>query len=448
MFPASAAVVGAGLAGCECAVALADAGIPVTLFEMKPLRFSGAHVGSDFAELVCSNSFRSEDPHSAAGILKEEMRALGSLCMQAADATKVPAGKALAVDRQRFAAWMTARVSAHPGIRVERKEILSLGVPGDPYREAAPQGYDALIVAAGPLPGEALAASLAVLTGEDSLYFYDAVAPIVDGATLNREVVFAASRRNPEDGDYLNCPMNRDEYARFHAALTAGRRVPTRAFEDEKHFEGCMPIETLAERGFMTLAFGPMKPVGFIDPRTGERPFALLQLRPENLNRDMFNLVGCQTKLAYGEQERVFRLVPGLERAEFARLGSMHRNTFVNAPKVLAEDLSLKSAPGIFLAGQITGMEGYMESASCGLWLGRHLAARARGTYLPPPPPETALGALLEHLRAPNPHFQPSNAQFGLMPPLNAKARKPERRRLYAERAHARFRSWKDTHGI
>ncbi|MDR2605613.1 MAG: methylenetetrahydrofolate--tRNA-(uracil(54)-C(5))-methyltransferase (FADH(2)-oxidizing) TrmFO [Desulfovibrio sp.] len=448
MVPASAAVVGAGLAGCECAVALADAGIPVTLFEMKPLRFSGAHVGADFAELVCSNSFRSEDPYSAAGLLKEEMRALGSLCLQAADATRVPAGKALAVDRRRFAAWMTGRVSAHPGIRVERKEILSLGAPGDPYRDAAPRGYDALIVAAGPLPGEALAASLAALTGEDSLYFYDAVAPIVDGATLNREIVFAASRRNPEDGDYLNCPMNRDEYARFHAALATGRRFPARPFEDEKHFEGCMPVETLAERGFMTLAFGPMKPVGFIDPRTGERPFALLQLRPETLNRDMFNLVGCQTKLAYGEQERVFRLVPGLERAEFARLGSMHRNTFVNAPRVLAEDLSLKSAPGIFLAGQITGVEGYMESAACGLWLGRHLAARARGKTLSPPPQETALGALLGHLRAGNPHFQPSNAQFGLMPALNVKAGKAERKRLYAERARARFRSWKDTYGV
>jgi methylenetetrahydrofolate--tRNA-(uracil-5-)-methyltransferase len=368
--------------------------------------------------------------------------------MQAADATRVPAGNALAVDRQRFAAWMTARVSAHPGIRVERREILSLGAPGDPHRNTAPRGYDALLVTAGPLIGEAAAASLAALTGEDSLYFYDAVAPIVDGATLNREIVFAASRRNPEDGDYLNCPMTRDEYARFHAALVTGRRVPARAFEDEKHFEGCMPIETLAERGFMTLAFGPLKPVGFIDPRTGRRPFALLQLRPENLNRGMFNLVGCQTKLAHGEQERVFRLVPGLERAEFVRLGSMHRNTFVNAPRVLAEDLSLKSAPGIFLAGQLTGVEGYMESAACGLWLGRHLAARTRGACLPPPPPETALGALLGHLRAPNPHFQPSNAQFGLMPALDVKARKAERRRLYAERGRALFRSWQETYSV
>jgi methylenetetrahydrofolate--tRNA-(uracil-5-)-methyltransferase len=466
MFPASAAIIGAGLAGCECAVALADAGIPVTLFEMKPLRFSGAHSNPDFAELVCSNSFRSDDPHSAAGLLKEEMRALGSLCMQAADATGVPAGKALAVDRKRFAAAMTARVSTHPGIRVERREILSLGAPGDPCADPTLRGYDALIVAAGPLPGEALAASLAGLTGEDSLYFYDAVAPIVDGATLNRDIVFAASRRGrdaaglcrersgedcgeysptaapPGEGDYLNCPMNRDEYARFHAALLTGRRFQPHAFEDAKHFEGCMPVETLAERGFMTLAFGPMKPVGFTDPRTGKRPFALLQLRAENVNRDMFNLVGCQTKLAYGEQERVFRLVPGLERAEFVRLGSMHRNTFIDAPGVLAGDLSLRSAPGIFLAGQITGVEGYGESAACGLWLGRHLAARARGRSLPPPPPETALGALLGHLRVPGANFQPSNAQFGLMPPLEGRAGKAERKRRYAERARSAFRIW------
>jgi methylenetetrahydrofolate--tRNA-(uracil-5-)-methyltransferase len=446
MFPASAAVVGAGLAGCECAVALADAGIPVTLFEMKPLRFSGAHSNPDFAELVCSNSFRSEDPSSAAGILKEEMRALGSLCIQAADKARVPAGKALAVDRTLFASEVTARVSAHPGIRVERREILSLGAPGD--HDEAPRGYDALIVAAGPLPGEALAASLTGLTGEDSLYFYDAVAPVVDGATLNTDIVFAASRRRPEEGDYLNCPMNRDEYERFHAALLTGGRFPTRAFEDERHFEGCMPVETLAERGFMTLAFGPMKPVGFTDPRTGKRPFALLQLRPENLNRDMFNLVGCQTKLTYGEQERIFRLVPGLERAEFTRLGSMHRNTFVNAPRVLAGDLSLKSAPGIFLAGQITGVEGYMESAACGLWLGRRLAAEAGGKNLSPPPPETALGALLGHLRTPVPNFQPSNARFGLMPAPEGRAGKAERKRRYAERARAAFRTWTAENGV
>ncbi|MDR1947526.1 MAG: methylenetetrahydrofolate--tRNA-(uracil(54)-C(5))-methyltransferase (FADH(2)-oxidizing) TrmFO [Desulfovibrio sp.] len=442
MLPASAAVIGAGLAGCECAVALADAGIPVTLFEMKPLRFSGAHISPDFAELVCSNSFRSEDPHSAVGLLKEEMRDLGSLCMKAADAARVPAGKALAVDRKLFAAEMTARVSAHPGIRVERREIRSLGAPGDRNPDEAPQGYDVLIVAAGPLPGNDLAASLAGLTGEDSLYFYDAVAPVVDGATLNRDIIFAGSRRSSEDGDYLNCPMTREEYQRFHAALLTGRRFQAHAHEEEKHFEGCMPIETLAERGFMTLAFGPMKPVGFIDPRTGKRPFALLQLRPENLNRDMFNLVGCQTKLAHGEQERVFRLVPGLERVEFTRLGSMHRNTFVNAPKVLAGDLSLKSAPGVFLAGQITGVEGYVESAACGLWLGRCLAVKAGGKTLPPPPPESAMGALLAHLRAPNPNFQPSNAQFGLMPPLEIKAGKADRKRLYAERARSSFRSW------
>lgn len=444
----SVAIIGGGLAGCECALVLAEAGIAVTLFEMKPERFSEAHHNADLAELVCSNSFRSDAPDSAVGRLKREMRALGSACMATADLVRVPAGKALAVDRELFAARMTQKVAEHPNIRLERREIPSLTAgPGpEPYPLLAPFTY--VVVAAGPLASAGLAESLASFTGEEHLYFYDAIAPVVDGASVNMDIAFWGARYHPEDRDYLNCPMNREEYEAFCAALLEGRRVPARGFEKEEHFEGCMPVETLAERGPMTLAFGPLKPVGFTDPRTGARPFALLQLRAENANKTMFNLVGCQTKLAYGEQERVFRMVPGLERAEFARLGSMHRNTFVNAPKVLDSDLSLKNAPRIFLAGQITGVEGYVESAACGLWLGHGLAAAASGRTLSPPPVETALGALFGHLRTPAKRFQPSNVQFGLMPELGVRAGKANRKVLYAERAARAFLAWLEAEGL
>lgn len=437
----SVAVVGGGLAGCECALVLARSGARVTLYEMKPERFSPAHTNPMLAELVCSNSLRSDLPESAVGQLKREMRALGSAMMDCADATRVPAGKALAVDRERFAGAMTARVAAEPLITLERREIQFLSAEdGSLAPELA--GFDAVVIAAGPLASEPLAASLGRLTGEGRLYFYDAIAPVVDAASVNMDVAFWGSRYQPDDDDYLNCPMNKEEYTAFHAALLEGKRAPAREFEKETHFEGCMPIETLAERGFKTLAFGPMKPVGFTDPRTGLRPFALLQLRMENANRSMFNLVGCQTKLTYGEQERIFRMVPGLERAEFVRLGSMHRNTFVNAPKVLAPDLSLQSRPDIFLAGQITGVEGYVESAACGLWLGLSLAARAHGRSLSQPPQESALGALLAHLATPAKKFQPSNAQFGLMPELGVRAGKANRKALYAARAATAFLDW------
>ncbi|MDR0339588.1 MAG: methylenetetrahydrofolate--tRNA-(uracil(54)-C(5))-methyltransferase (FADH(2)-oxidizing) TrmFO [Desulfovibrio sp.] len=441
---ASAAVIGAGLAGCECALALADAGVAVTLFEMKPGRFSPAHTNADFAELVCSNSFRSDAPDSAVGRLKEEMRALGSVTMRAAAATRIPAGKALAVDRQLFAAEITRRVLAQPGVRVERRAIAALEAPGSGERNPELAAYDVTVVSAGPLASDELAASLGRLTGEEHLYFYDAIAPVVDGASVDMDIAFWGARYQPEDCDYLNCPMNREEYSAFRQALLDGGRVSAREFEEERHFEGCMPVEALAERGFMTLAFGPLKPVGFTDPRTGARPFALLQLRAEDANKSMFNLVGCQTKLTHGEQERIFRMAPGLARAEFVRLGSMHRNTFVNAPKALAPDLSLLAAPRVYLAGQITGVEGYVESAACGLWLGRQLAARACGFELPLPPEECALGALLAHLRRPARRFQPSNVQFGLMPDLGEKARKTKRKTLYAERAESAFGAWLD----
>ena len=443
MTVSSIAIIGGGLAGCECALVLADSGISVTIFEMKPERYSPAHSNRDLAELVCSNSFRSDAPDSAVGLLKQEMRQLGSVCMDVAEQVRVPAGKALAVDRELFSREVTARVERHPRICLVRKEVRTLNRPGEaPSPEL--DGFDAIVVAAGPLASEPLADSLIRLTGQEHLYFYDAIAPVVDKESINMDIAFWGARYEPENNDYLNCPMDREEYFAFREALLEGDKVAARAFEQETHFEGCMPAEALAERGEMTLAFGSLKPVGFTDPRTGRRPFALLQLRAENANKTMFNLVGCQTKLTYGEQARIFRMVPGLEQAEFVRFGSMHRNTFVNAPQVLAPDLSLLGASEIFLAGQITGVEGYVESAACGLWLGHSLAAKAQGKHLPPPPPETSLGALLQHLRTPSKRFQPSNVQFGLMPELGLKAKKANRKALYTERAALAFMEWKN----
>ncbi|WP_165064806.1 methylenetetrahydrofolate--tRNA-(uracil(54)-C(5))-methyltransferase (FADH(2)-oxidizing) TrmFO [Desulfovibrio sp. ZJ200] len=441
MQPTSIAVVGGGLAGCECALRLARAGLDVTLFEQKPAWRSPAHVSDDLAELVCSNSLRSDESTSGVGLLKAEMRALDSAFMAAADSCRVPAGKALAVDREAFARAMTARVAAEPHIRRVEQRVEALDDP-------ALAGFGTLVIAAGPLASEGLSASLAAALGTKHCYFYDAIAPIVWTHTLDRSVVFRGSRYGQEngepagEGDYLNCPMSREEYEVFYQALLTAQKTEARDFERQKHFEGCMPVEALAERGPRTLTFGPLKPVGFVDPRTGRRPWAVLQLRAEKTNSETCNLVGCQTKLKQAEQARVFRLVPGLARVEFARYGSMHRNTYVNAPDVLNADLSLKALPHVFLAGQITGVEGYVESAACGLWLGMLLTARARGVALPPPPPESALGALLRHLQTPARHFQPSNAHFGLMPELDEKARKKERKALYAARAQAAFAAW------
>ena len=434
-------VIGAGLAGCECTATLAAHGIPVILHEMKPDTFSPAHSSPNFAELVCSNSFRSNDPESAVGLLKQEMRELNSLSMTVAEEAKVPAGKALAVDRERFSSAMTQRVATMPGVTICQGEVTSLDDPAS----LTPDGTmpRAVIVAAGPLTSGALSQSLAALAGGESLYFYDAIAPIIMTESVNMDIAFWGARYNPEDTDYLNCPMEKDEYFAFYEALLAGEKVTAREFEQEKHFEGCMPIEALAERGPRTLTFGPLKPVGFTDPRTGRRPYALLQLRLENLNKSTVNMVGCQTKLTYGAQTTIFRMIPGLESAEFARFGSMHRNTFVNAPKVLAPNLSLKGHPGIYLAGQITGVEGYVESAANGLWLGLSLTASLNGNDLPPPPETTAIGALLRHLQTPVKHFQPSNVQYGLMPELGERVRKDSRKAQYAARARAAFAAWR-----
>lgn len=424
------AVIGGGLAGCECAMTLARAGRAVTVFEMKPHRMSPAHLSPQLGELVCSNSLRSDEAESAIGLLKREMESLGSLVIQAARATAVPAGKALAVDRELFADFVTKAMEAEALITVERREIASLDDP-------ALAGFGTIVVAAGPLASPELSESLAQAIGAGSLYFYDAIAPIVFAHSIDREKVFSQSRWEEGEGDYLNCPMEKDEYTAFHQALLDGEKVQPREFEKEIHFEGCMPVEALAERGFKTLVFGPLKPVGLTDPKTGRRPYAVVQLRPENAELTTYNLVGFQTKLKYPEQERVFRMIPGLEKAEFARLGSIHRNTYVDAPKVLTPGLELAARPGVFLAGQITGVEGYVESAACGLWLGHHLASG-----MTPPPEETALGALLAHLRRPVKKFQPSNVNYGLTPELTERAKKDSRKALYAARARKAWDLW------
>lgn len=429
-------IIGGGLAGCECALALARAGVASTIFECKPTLYSPAHVLPGLAELVCSNSLRSDEPVTAVGLLKVEMAELGSAIITAARETAVPAGKALAVDRDRFSENMTARIEAEPLVTLVRREIMGLADP-------ALAGFEAIVVAAGPLASERMAASLLETIGGEGLYFYDAIAPIVTTESVDMDKAFWASRWQDGEGDYLNCPMDKDEYLAFWNALLTARKVPSREFEKEIHFEGCLPIEAMAERGERTLTFGPMKPVGLTDPRTGRWPYAVVQLRPENVARSTMNLVGFQTKLVYGEQERVFRMIPALHAAEFTRLGSIHRNTFVNAPKVLNERLELLARPGVYLAGQITGVEGYVESAACGLWLGTQLGARlARGEELTPPPVVTSLGALLNHLRTPAKKFQPSNVNFGLTPPLEEKMKKANRKMAYPERARKAWGEW------
>ncbi|NDV19812.1 methylenetetrahydrofolate--tRNA-(uracil(54)-C(5))-methyltransferase (FADH(2)-oxidizing) TrmFO [Pseudodesulfovibrio sp. JC047] len=434
---AHVAIVGGGLAGTECAWQLAEAGIAVTLYEMKPGKRSEAHTEDGLAELVCSNSFRATGPAAAIGLLKEEMSSLGSLVMKAAFATQVPAGGALAVDRTLFSQYITDAIENHDSITVVHQEIQSLDA-------SELQGHDAVVIAAGPLASESLTESLMTAVGNQRLYFYDAIAPIISRDSVDFDKAFWGSRWKPEDDDdYLNCPMNEAEYKAFVTALLEGEKVQPRDFEKEIHFEGCLPVEAMAERGEMTLAFGPLKPVGFEDPKTGDRPFAIVQLRTENADKTAFNLVGFQTKLKYPEQKRIFRMIPGLEQAEFLRLGSIHRNTYVNAPDVLENSLQLKNRPGVYLAGQITGVEGYLESAACGLWLGLSLGTNMNGSSLEEPPVETAIGALLGHLKAvPDKRFQPSNVNFGLMPGLQKKMKKKLRKEAYGVRAKEAFQTW------
>jgi methylenetetrahydrofolate--tRNA-(uracil-5-)-methyltransferase len=404
----------------------------VRLLEMKPERFSPAHHLPGLAELVCSNSLRGESLENAVGLLKEELRRLGSLFMAAADATRVPAGGALAVDRELFSAHVTAGIESHPLIEVSRGEVNDL--PGE----------GVVIVASGPLTSDALADSLSALVG-DSLYFYDAIAPIVMADSIDRTKVFPASRYGKGDGDdYLNSPMSEHEYRAFVAELVAAEKVPYREFEKVIHFEGCMPMEEMAERGVDTLRFGPMKPVGLIDPRTGAEPYAVIQLRMENRQGSMYNLVGLQTRLTHPEQRRILRMIPGLAGAEFARLGSMHRNTFINSPMLLLPTLCLKSEPRILFAGQITGVEGYVESAACGFLAGFNGARIVNGDDPLVPPPETAIGSLIGHITNTGAKgFQPMNVNYGLFPELPGRVKKKDRRGILAERALDALERWK-----
>ncbi len=433
-------IVGAGLAGCEAAHRLARAGVQVDLIDMKPGRRSPAHRHPGPAELVCSNSLRSDNPGNAIGLLHEELRRLGSVVLAAADATRVPAGDALAVDRERFSDEVAGRLAALPGIHRVEAEI-----------EALPPGPGLAVVATGPLTADALAAELLGFAGA-RLHFYDAIAPIVAGDSIDPAVAYARSRYGKGSGDdYLNLPLDAAQYQAFVAALVAAEKVVPHAFEDERFFEGCLPIEVMAARGPEVLAHGPMKPVGLEHPVTGARPHAVVQLRREDLAGTAWNLVGFQTRLTWPEQRRVFRqFLPGLARAEFVRLGQVHRNTFVEAPRVLSADLSLRAQPHLFLAGQLTGVEGYVESAACGHLAARAVLDRLAGREFRPPPPATALGALHRHLtgaaRAPGAEYQPSNVVFALFPPLPARVRggKEARRQAQVERARRELPPWLD----
>lgn len=426
-------IIGAGLAGCEAAWQIARQGIPVELFEMRPHRMTPAHHSDRLGELVCSNSLRGVGMHNAVGLLKEELRRCESLFIAAADKHAVPAGGALAVDRDGFAEHLTKAIQEHPLITLHRQEVTQ--IPADRL----------VIIASGPLTSDSLAEKIVGLTGHKHLYFYDAIAPIVEAESIDRELVYAASRYDRGGADYLNCAFDKEQYLAFVESLCKGDKVTPRDFEKVVHFEGCMPIEALAERGEMTLAFGAMKPVGLRDPRTGREPFAVVQLRQDDRHASLYNLVGFQTKLTYPEQQRIFRTIPGLENARFARLGSMHRNTFINAPACLSATLQLKQEPNIFFAGQITGVEGYVESAASGFLAGLSAAAYYRSREFRPPPPTTALGALLNYpVNATQEGFQPMNITYGLFPELDKRVRKRrDRRQALADRALAELEDWK-----
>jgi methylenetetrahydrofolate--tRNA-(uracil-5-)-methyltransferase len=430
-------IVGAGLAGSEAAWTLARAGIRVDLVEMKPTRRSPVQRLDGFAELVCSNSLRSDDPQNAVGLLHEELRRAGSLVLACADEARVPAGGALAVNREEFSIRVTARLTAHPLVRVERREVTELPGPPGPA-----------ILATGPLTADALAAAIAAVVGP-GLAFYDAIAPVVTDESVDRSVAFAASRWGKGEGDdYLNLPLDEAGYVAFVRALVEGEKVAPHGFEEPRYFDGCLPIEVMAERGLDTLRFGPMKPVGLTDPRTGRWPHAVVQLRREDVAGTAWNLVGFQTRLTWPEQRRIFReFLPGLGAAEFQRLGQVHRNTFVDSPKVLAADQSLRAMPHLFLAGQITGVEGYVESAASGLLAARAVLDRLAGRAFRAPPGTTAIGALHRHVTGvahPDGHeFQPSNVVYALFPPLEGRHRgKAARKGAYAERARKDLQEW------
>lgn len=425
-------IIGGGLAGSEAAWQAATRGAKVTLYEMRPKEMTKAHKTGGLAELVCSNSLGSSDPAAAPGILKEEMRRLGSLILSAAETARVPAGSALAVDRDRFSTHITQALEGHPNVRILHEEITE--IPTDCL----------CIVATGPLTSDKLSRAIQAVTQSQHLYFFDAISPIVDADSINMDIAFAASRYDKGGDDYVNCPMDETQYNAFYDALMAAEKVQPKDFEKTPYFEACIPIEVMAERGRQTLAFGPMKPVGLINPRTGTRPAAVVQLRTENVHRTCYNLVGFQTKLTYPEQKRVFRMIPGLEQAEFLRYGSLHRNTFINSPQVLLKTLQCKARGTLFFAGQLVGVEGYTESAAMGGLAGINAARALAGLPLVTPPTTTAHGCLVGHVAGSDPrHFQPMNTNFGLFPPLAKPPRdKDLKRQQIAQRAREDFDRW------
>jgi len=433
---------GGGLAGSEAAWQLAERGIPVTLYEMRPARMTPAHKTDRLAELVCSNSLRSSTPGSASWLLKEELRRAGSLLLRCADACRVPGGQALAVDRERFSEAVTTAIEQHPLIQLRREELREIASPMTLQRGVS------TLIATGPLTSDALASRLQSLTGSANLAFYDAISPIVDAETLNRERIFCASRYGKGGEDYLNCPLSEEEYRTFYEALMSAETVQAHEFEDLNYFEACLPIEELARRGFDTLRFGPMKPVGLLDPRTRRQPYAVVQLRPENLRYSSYSLVGFQNHLKFPEQKRILRMISGLESAEFLRFGQIHRNTYINAPRLLQPDLRLRSASDVFIAGQLAGVEGYVECIATGLVAALAMAYRAKGQELAPPPRTTASGSLVHYITRADPNnYQPANISFDLLPPLEgvpsriARDRRARRERQCA-RALADLERW------
>ena len=434
-------IIGAGLAGSEAAWQCARRGLDVDLFEMRPVRSTPAHQTADFAELVCSNSLKSDSENTAPWLLKEEMRRAGSLLLQIARECAVPAGHALAVDRFTFAARVTEAISREPRITIRREEVTRID-----------ESDGITIIATGPLTSESLAAEIARLSSigeQDSprLYFYDSISPIVEADSIDMSRVYMAARYDKGSADYINCPMTEDDYARFYEALLAAQSVEERDWEKLNYFEGCLPIEEIARRGRATLRFGPMKPVGLRDPRTGKMPYAVVQLRQENLRADSYNLVGFQNHLKFGEQARVLRLIPGLENARFLRYGQIHRNTYINAPSLLQPTLQMKNHPGVFFAGQICGVEGYVESIATGLLAGLHAAALSHQTPLLPAPRASAFGSLTHYVTHADPkNFQPANITFDLLPPLDRKVRdRKDRHRQQCELALKEFDAWLST---
>jgi len=431
-------IIGGGLAGSEAAWQAANSGARVTMYEMRPKEETAAHKTDYLAEIVCSNSLGSNDPLSAPGMLKEEMRQLNSLIIRIADKVRIPAGAALAVDRDHFARQVTQALAEHPNVKILREEIQE--IPDDAL----------CIIATGPLTSPKLSEAIIQFTQSKNLFFFDAISPIVDADSLNTDRTFLASRYEKGTADYVNCPMDEETYNAFYDALIQADRVQSKSFENVPYFEGCLPIEVMADRGRQTLLFGPLKPVGLIDPKTGQRPYAVLQLRPENIHGSCYNLVGFQTKLTYPEQRRIFRMIPGLEHAEFLRCGSIHRNTFINAPILLQDTLQLKKQPRIFFAGQLVGVEGYVEAAASGGLAGLNAARILSGLSPVTPPPSTAHGALLHYITTCDPkYFQPINSNFGLYPPLDVPVRdKQKKRQLIQERATTHFKAWMTQSGL